>query len=34
MSYDADKLQVQNWEKSDFEVKFELEILGRLSPKQ
>ena len=29
MSYHGDKLQAQNWVKSDFEVKFDLEGQGR-----
>ena len=33
MSYHVDKLQAQNWVKSDFEVKFDLEGQGRSSHK-
>ena len=34
MSYGVDKFQTQNWVKSDFEVKFDLEGQGQLHPKQ
>ena len=33
MSYHVDKLQTQNWVKSDFEVKFDLKGHGRSSHK-
>ena len=33
MSYHADRLQAQNWVKSDFEVKFDLEGQSQSPPK-